>query len=151
MKTDTSERGLERLICTVLTGAPCDPPQPGVVQESTPAYTQGNLNVDRIGSRKIALPPKSEQHEIVRYVERRTAGLDDTIDHAQREIDLLREYRIRLIADVVTGKLDAREAAARLPEEEEEPEPLVDAEVLAESDEDGEGADLDTAPEEAEA
>jgi len=25
MITDTSERGLERLICTVLTGAPCDP------------------------------------------------------------------------------------------------------------------------------
>jgi type I restriction enzyme R subunit len=38
MKTDTSERGLERLICTVLTGAPCDPPQQGVVREPTPAY-----------------------------------------------------------------------------------------------------------------
>ena len=35
----------------------------------------------------------------------------------QREIDLLREYRTRLIADVVTGKLDVREAAAKLPEE----------------------------------
>ena len=34
-----------------------------------------------------------------------------------REIDLLREYRTRLIADVVTGKLDVREAAARLPED----------------------------------
>ena len=38
MTTDTSERGLERLICTALTGAPCDPPQPGVVREPTPAY-----------------------------------------------------------------------------------------------------------------
>ena len=36
----------------------------------------------------------------------------------QREIDLLREYRTRLIADVVTGKLDVREAAAELPEED---------------------------------
>ena len=36
---------------------------------------------------------------------------------AQREIDLLREYRTRLIADVVTGKLDVREAASRLPDE----------------------------------
>jgi hypothetical protein len=35
----------------------------------------------------------------------------------EREIDLLREYRTRLVADVVTGKLDVREAAARLPEE----------------------------------
>jgi type I restriction enzyme S subunit len=30
---------------------------------------------------------------------------------------LLNEYRTRLIADVVTGKLDVREAGAQLPEE----------------------------------
>ncbi|TAL82284.1 MAG: restriction endonuclease subunit S, partial [Candidimonas sp.] len=35
-----------------------------------------------------------------------------------REIELLREYQTRLIADVVTGKLDVREAAARLPPQE---------------------------------
>ena len=29
MTTDTTERGLERLICTALTGHPCDPPKPG--------------------------------------------------------------------------------------------------------------------------
>ena len=34
----------------------------------------------------------------------------------RREIDHLREYLTRLIADVVTGKLDVREAAAKLPE-----------------------------------
>ncbi len=34
-----------------------------------------------------------------------------------REIELLREYRTRLVADVVTGKLDVREAALRLPDE----------------------------------
>jgi type I restriction enzyme S subunit len=34
-----------------------------------------------------------------------------------REIELLREYRTRLVADVVTGKLDVREAAARLTDE----------------------------------
>ena len=33
--TDTSERGLERLICTALTGHPCDPPKPGGVAESS--------------------------------------------------------------------------------------------------------------------
>ena len=38
-------------------------------------------------------------------------------DVAQRQIDLLREYRTRLIADVVTGKLEVRAAAAMLPEE----------------------------------
>ena len=38
MTTDTSERGLERLICGALTGHPCDPPQPGVVAERTVPY-----------------------------------------------------------------------------------------------------------------
>ena len=45
-----------------------------------------------------------------------TAGIDAAIDRARRQIELLREYRTRLIADVVTGKLDVREAAASLPE-----------------------------------
>ena len=45
----------------------------------------------------------------------------------EREIDLLREYRTRLIADVVTGKLDVREAAARLPGGRG-PEPLDEVE-----------------------
>ena len=39
------------------------------------------------------------------------------ISRLEREIDLLREYRTRLVADVVTGKLDVREAAKRLPDE----------------------------------
>jgi type I restriction enzyme R subunit len=38
MPTDTSERGLERLICTALTGSPCDPVQPGVVSEPAASY-----------------------------------------------------------------------------------------------------------------
>ena len=36
--TDTSERGLERLICTALTGHPCDPPREHRVAEARPAY-----------------------------------------------------------------------------------------------------------------
>lgn len=64
----------------------------------------------------------------------------------QVEIGLLRDYRTRLIADVVTGKLDVRGAAAQLPEESaeldesdaieevEESEPLDDTETLPESD-----------------
>ena len=45
-----------------------------------------------------------------------TAGIDAAITRARRRIELLREYRTRLIADVVTGKLDVRETAANLPE-----------------------------------
>jgi type I restriction enzyme S subunit len=77
-----------------------------------PVNTQGNLNVDRIGSRRIALPPVIEQHAIVLQIEEQTLGLNAMTDRIENEIALLREYRTRLIADVVTGKLDVCEAAA---------------------------------------
>ena len=41
MTTDTSEKGLERLICEALTGAPCDPPQDGMVRERPAGYGAG--------------------------------------------------------------------------------------------------------------
>jgi type I restriction enzyme S subunit len=96
---------------------------------------------------KVALPPHDEQKEIVRFVRAGTASLTSAISSAQREISLLREYRTRLIADVVTGKLDVREAAARLPDEAEEPEPLDEAEVEGDTDESDVG-DADDAIEE---
>ena len=77
-----------------------------------------------------------------------THDLNDAISAARREIDLLREYRTRLIANVVTGKLDVRESAAQLPDEVEEQELLDETDALI----DGDGAtadDLDTTPEEA--
>ena len=82
----------------------------------TPVNTQGNLNVERIGSRHIALPPISEQISIVAYLDKAAADIDVAIDRARREIGLLGEYRTRLIADVVTGKVNVREAAAELSE-----------------------------------
>lgn len=51
---------------------------------------------------------------------------------------LLREYRTRLIADVVTGKLDVREAAANLPGEPEDDEPETD--IIEETEADEESA-----------
>ena len=41
-----------------------------------------------------------------------TAHIDSAFARARRQIDLVQEYRTRLIADVVTGKLDVRAAAA---------------------------------------
>ena len=64
------------------------------------------------------MPPHNEQVEIVAYTERETWDIRTAISRLEREIDLLREYRTRLVADVVTGKLDVRAAAARLPDEE---------------------------------
>ena len=75
-----------------------------------PVNTQGNLNVDRIGSSTIALPQKEEQTNIVNHVERSVSNIDAAIDRSRRQTALMEEYRTRLIADVVTGKIDVREA-----------------------------------------
>ena len=48
-----------------------------------------------------------------------------TTDTSGCSLELLKEYRSRLIADVVSDKLDVREAAASLPDDEEEPEAMV--------------------------
>jgi type I restriction enzyme S subunit len=54
-------------------------------------------------------------------------NVNQSIYRIDREISLLREYRTRLIADVVTGKLDVRDAAASLPEETNETETFDDS------------------------
>ena len=64
----------------------------------------------------LPLPPVVEQCAIADYLDRKTAKIDRAIDLAQQEIELLGEYRTRLIADVVTGQLDVRDAVAELPE-----------------------------------
>ena len=100
----------------------------------------------------FALPPAIEQRMIVSYLDQATENLTKALASAKLEIDLLREYRTRLIADVVTGKLDVREAAARLPQEAENLEPLDEAEVEGEAQEaDAGDGDGDGMPEEAEA
>jgi type I restriction enzyme, S subunit len=65
----------------------------------------------------IIQPPADEQQLIVQAIQGETSDLNNTIGRLEREIELLREYRTRLVTDVVTGKLDVREAAAQLPEE----------------------------------
>ena len=65
-------------------------------------------------------PPLPEQAAIVEYLDKATADIDAAIARARRHVELLHEYRTRLIADVVTGKLDVREAAATLSENTDE-------------------------------
>ncbi|HBR68784.1 MAG TPA: hypothetical protein DEA55_05345 [Rhodospirillaceae bacterium] len=73
----------------------------------------------------IIQPPPDEQQQIVERIQIQTAELDMSLTSLGHEIDLLREYRTRLVADVVTGKLDVREVAASLPDESP-PEPEID-------------------------
>ena len=101
-----------------------------------------------IRSWTVLAPPLEEQRSIVQAVVEDTAVIDRTSLGAQTEISLLREYRTRLIADVVTGKLDVRKAATRLPDEVEEPEPLNEADAEVEEDA---VDDLDAAAEQVEA
>ena len=74
------------------------------------------LPVSEVKALPIALPPLREQQMIWYEVQRQAVGVHSATDRLEREIELLREYRTRLIADVVTGKLDVREAAACLPD-----------------------------------
>ena len=76
-----------------------------------------HLSPQQIKGFRVPLPSLKEQQHIVRHLKAEMTGLEVVASRLEREIDLLREYRTRLVADVVTGKLDVREAAARLPEE----------------------------------
>lgn len=79
--------------------------------------TKGALTCEDLKRFKVALPPLPEQKALVEHVLADTQTLTNAVLRLEREIDLLREYRTRLVADVVTGKLDVHEAAADLPEE----------------------------------
>ena len=86
------------------------------------------VNREALANCLMWFPSRQEQVQILGFIVRESAPLDKTIARIEREIALLREYRTRLVADVVTGKLDVREAAARLPEEDA-PDPLEDIDV----------------------
>ena len=79
--------------------------------------TKGALTCEDIKRFKLPIPPLDEQAALLNRIRIETSTLDATRSRLEREIELLREYRTRLVADVVTGKLDVREAAARLPDE----------------------------------
>lgn len=89
--------------------------------------TVDSLRLPLLQNFPSVLPTREEQLSIVRTIETETAGLDTAISRIAQEIQLLREYRSRLVTDVVTGKLDVCEAASRLPNE-------VDAEIIPEED-----------------
>jgi type I restriction enzyme S subunit len=86
------------------------------------------INVSDIKALTVLVPTREEQDAICEYLDENLSIYDTAIARYEREITLLREYRTRLTADVVTGKLDVRAAAAQLPEDAED-EPLPDPEL----------------------
>ena len=75
---------------------------------------QPNINADVVRSLRVPLPPLIEQVVILSYLDGATNPIVTAIARTEREVALMLEYRTRLTADIVTGKLDVREAAAKL-------------------------------------
>ena len=97
----------------------------GIVEGFWRLYTEDLFDI------RLPVPSLMEQHAIVEYLDKATANIDSAIARARRQVELLQEYRTRLIADVVTGKLDVREAAAQLPDEPDEQDHLQEGGPLA--------------------
>jgi len=77
----------------------------------SPQTTIKTVTMPHLAGLRLCVPPLPEQNAIVDDVEKSTESVNTAISRAQREIDLVREYRTRLISDVVTGKVDVRHLA----------------------------------------
>lgn len=78
--------------------------------------TRDKLTQGAMGSIHIQVPPLDEQHAIVKHLDDATAEITAIVRKAETELELIQEFRTRLIADVVTGQLDVRAVAANLPD-----------------------------------
>ena len=76
--------------------------------------TRFGISKQDIKNALVLLPPLGEQGEICRWIVDEVEMVDAAVQRARREINLIREYRTRLVSDVVTGKLDVR--GTELPE-----------------------------------
>lgn len=85
-----------------------------------------------LANSKMLIPPINEQINIIQYLADINSELSRTTKSIFKEINLLQEYRTRLIADIVTGKLDVREVSALLPVEEETQALEIIEELLSE-------------------
>ncbi len=140
---DVSDRvSFASYLVRLRTRPPCDPQWLHMLLNSSAFWPfarshalvnlQTNLNSTRYGQLSIPVPPSNEQVRISRWVENESKALNAALRRAEEEISLLREYRTRVIADVVTGKLDVREAARSLPETHKELPFQVDDEEFEE-------------------
>jgi len=116
------------------------------------AAAQPGLAVDRILNLFVPVPSTDEQGAIAATVREGCLGLTAAIERSKREIVLLREFHSRLIADVVTGKLDVRRVADSLPDQISQDEWLLDEmEPFAEDGLDDNDSGLEASLEEVEA
>lgn len=67
-----------------------------------------NIGADKYNELQLTLPSLIEQKAIVKYTETEQLKIDKVINQIQKEIDLIKEYKISLISEVVTGQIDVR-------------------------------------------
>ena len=84
-----------------------------------------DLTFDNFCRVDLPLISLEEQRAIASDIDKSVSAITGNIATVSRELDLIREYRNRLVADVVTGKVDVREAAASLPEEDSQDETFL--------------------------
>jgi type I restriction enzyme S subunit len=77
---------------------------------SEKGISREGLTFEQIGNFIITLPLIEEQELTVQFTESESAKIDHTISRIENEIELMKEYRTALISEVVTGKIDVREA-----------------------------------------
>lgn len=70
---------------------------------------QKNINMDIVRSTRLLLPPLNIQENIADYLDQKCAEIDSAIQNKEALIEKVTEYKIRLISDAVTGKIDVRE------------------------------------------
>lgn len=67
--------------------------------------TQPNVSQGILSFIEMVVPPKSEQEEIAKYLDHKTATIDAIVSNIGKQIDTLKQLRKTLINDVVTGKI----------------------------------------------
>jgi len=67
-----------------------------------------NISAEKYKNLQIPLPPLKEQVDINNYIKLKSEIYERTIKIIEREIELVNEYKIRLVSDAVTGKIDVR-------------------------------------------
>ena len=78
-----------------------------VLQTCVTGIREGqNINYQMLGRKFLPLPPSDEQQAVVAYIEEKCEKIDKLASELQSEIDYLKEYKQRLIADCVTGQVN---------------------------------------------
>ncbi|MCQ2218661.1 MAG: restriction endonuclease subunit S [Paludibacteraceae bacterium] len=66
---------------------------------------QRTLNFNWLNNRLVPVPPLEEQKQIVAHITDKTSKIDKLISNINKEIEGIKEYKRRLISDVVTGQI----------------------------------------------